>query len=129
MTAGKIVEQLKPCPFCGGEAQRFTIGDDEPTNAGGDCISCAKCGASSHVEFGYKENLVSIWNTRAAVEAATITSLTAEVETVKACLSSMRPRSDDAAYVAGFKAAVDEVRASLFEPIEALAAIQPTDTE
>jgi hypothetical protein len=62
-------------------------------------------------------------------QAATITSLTAEVGTVKACLSSMRPRSDDAAYVAGFKAAVDEVRASLFEPIEALAAIQPTDTE
>jgi hypothetical protein len=24
MTAGEIVEQLKPCPFCGGEAQRLT---------------------------------------------------------------------------------------------------------
>lgn len=58
---------LKPCPFCGGEAKRFTIGDDEPNNAGGDVISCTRCGASSHVEFGRKENLVSRWNTRAAL--------------------------------------------------------------
>ena len=60
-------EKLKPCPFCGGEAKRFTIGDDEPNNAGGDCIGCTKCGASSHVEFGRKENLVSRWNTRPSI--------------------------------------------------------------
>ena len=55
---------LKPCPFCGGEAERFTIGADEPSNAGGDVIFCTRCQASSHVEFGRKENLVSAWNTR-----------------------------------------------------------------
>ena len=62
-------EELLPCPFCGGDAQRFTIGEDEPNNAGGDVISCTRCGASSHVEFGRKENLVSRWNTRALTKA------------------------------------------------------------
>lgn len=58
-------EELKPCPFCGGKAERHTIEDEEPSNAGGDVICCSRCGASSHVEFGRKENLVSVWNTRA----------------------------------------------------------------
>lgn len=60
----KPVVTLLPCPFCGGEALRFTIGDDEPNNAGGDVITCTKCQASSHVEFCRKENLVDRWNTR-----------------------------------------------------------------
>jgi Lar family restriction alleviation protein len=68
MTSTDQVELL-PCPFCGGEAKRFTIGDDEPNNAGGDVICCTRCQASSHVEFGRKENLVSLWNTRAAIAA------------------------------------------------------------
>lgn len=66
------VEELKPCPFCGGEAKRFTIGNDEPNNAGGDCIGCGQCGASSHVEFGREENLVSCWNTRPESESVTV---------------------------------------------------------
>lgn len=59
---------LLPCPFCGGEARRHTIGQDEPNNAGGDVIVCTRCQASSHVEFGRKENLVLLWNTRTAPE-------------------------------------------------------------
>jgi Restriction alleviation protein Lar len=56
--------ELLPCPFCGGEAKRFTI-EEEGDNFGGDVIVCTGvCGASSHVEFGRKENLVSLWNTR-----------------------------------------------------------------
>src|SRR5690606_30711087 len=60
--------KLEPCPFCGGEAERITIGEDEPANAGGDVIVCTRCEASSHVEFGRKENLVSCWNTRTAAQ-------------------------------------------------------------
>jgi len=69
---------LLPCPFCGGEAGRLdfvTVGTelgDDP-NAGGSCISCNGCGASSPVHFDRKENLYSSWNernTRAPVEAA-----------------------------------------------------------
>lgn len=61
----RSMSALLPCPFCGGEPKRITLGpDDGPDNFGGDVISCTRCGASSHVEFGYKENLVSHWNTR-----------------------------------------------------------------
>lgn len=56
-------EALAACPFCGGEAERFTI-QDEGDNFGGDVVCCKECGASSHVEFGRKENLVSCWNRR-----------------------------------------------------------------
>lgn len=64
MTDTPTTEALKPCPFCGGDAKRFTLDDGD--NAGGDVIQCmGVCGASSHVEFGRKENLVSLWNTRA----------------------------------------------------------------
>lgn len=53
---------LKPCPFCGGEAEVVHIEDGE--NAGGSCISCKSCLASSNVEFGFKENFVRNWNRR-----------------------------------------------------------------
>ena len=64
--------ELKPCPFCGGEAVRQTLPSDEFGNDGGDVIECEKCLASSHVEFGRKENLVSAWNTRAPVDYAAL---------------------------------------------------------
>lgn len=58
---------LKPCPFCGGEAMRLTLTENDGLgNAGGDVICCIRCEASSHVEFGRKENLVDRWNTRAS---------------------------------------------------------------
>ena len=60
----KIADALLPCPFCGGEAARETLPDDEFGNGGGDVIECTSCGASSHVEFGRKENLTSAWNAR-----------------------------------------------------------------
>jgi Lar family restriction alleviation protein len=65
-TIAAQIEALAPCPFCGGEAKRITIGDEEPNNAGGDVIVCTRCQVSSHVEFGRKENLISRWNTREA---------------------------------------------------------------
>lgn len=55
-------EELKPCPLCGGEAERVDI--DEGENVGGSCISCKRCLASSNVEFEFKENFISNWNRR-----------------------------------------------------------------
>ena len=62
---GEQPNELLPCPFCGGEAERIDF--DEGENAGGSCISCKECNASGNVEFGYKENFVSNWNRRVAV--------------------------------------------------------------
>ncbi|ECH9540613.1 DUF550 domain-containing protein [Salmonella enterica subsp. enterica] len=57
---------ILPCPFCGGVADRVTIEEVNDLCFGGDVIACLDCGASSHVEYGRKENLVSVWNNRAA---------------------------------------------------------------
>lgn len=72
------LDALLPCPFCGGVARRRTLGPDEFGNEGGDVIECSTCEASSHVEFGYKENLVSSWNRR------TDTALRARAEAAEA---------------------------------------------
>lgn len=58
------VNGLMPCPFCGGKAHQLTIEQDDDPHFGGDVITCTECGASSHVEFGFKENLKSAWNSR-----------------------------------------------------------------
>ena len=60
---------LKPCPFCGGEAARLDIEEEGP-NFGGSCIECARCGASGPVHFDRKENLESSWNDRAPIVSA-----------------------------------------------------------
>lgn len=44
-------------------------------------IECTGCGASSHVEFGFKENLVSVWNARAS--DAAIRAAHAEIERLR----------------------------------------------
>lgn len=67
MTTPTLREALLPCPFCGAEAEILDL--DEGENAGGSCVSCKRCLASSNVEFGRKENFVSNWNRRAALSA------------------------------------------------------------
>ncbi|WP_277593036.1 Lar family restriction alleviation protein [Pseudomonas chlororaphis] len=56
---------LSPCPFCGGQATRFTIEDDRDPNHGGDVITCSNCDACSRVVFGEKTGLADLWNSRA----------------------------------------------------------------
>lgn len=63
MTARPMEEgRLLLCPFCGGNASRHDLTDAE--NAGGSCIACDRCGASSPVHFDRKENLDDSWNRR-----------------------------------------------------------------
>ena len=50
--------KLKPCPFCGGEAELFPA--DERTAA---MIQCVQCLAIVHGE--YDTDAVSVWNRRA----------------------------------------------------------------
>ena len=56
--------ELKPCPFCGGDAEVIHI--EEGENEGGSCVCCTVCMASSNLEFGFKENFVGNWNSRAS---------------------------------------------------------------
>lgn len=69
--------ELLPCPFCGGEAERFgPMGDHEPMNAGGYVIQCRKCSCSSAVMFPCGDDpiplLIEAWNKRATPPAAIV---------------------------------------------------------
>lgn len=58
--------ELKPCPFCGGEAEIKHVDWFEPGNyAYG--AKCEKCGAESRIGDTEAE-AIAAWNTRAAIE-------------------------------------------------------------
>lgn len=52
------MSDLKPCPFCGGEAREEEAGD------GGKFIECSTCSACTALHYDRAENLVSAWNRR-----------------------------------------------------------------
>ena len=60
-------DRLKPCPFCGGDAEIDTVDAGQP-NEGGFFAACTKCGASTNVRFACGEDPVQLvreqWNRR-----------------------------------------------------------------
>lgn len=52
------MNDLLPCPFCGGSASRNEMDD------GSSYISCLRCSATTALHYDRKENLVSSWNDR-----------------------------------------------------------------
>lgn len=63
------MEELKPCPFCGGEATLLEIPPhkhiivDLPDYSGGAFVECTKCTAAISGET--VEEAIEIWNRRA----------------------------------------------------------------
>ena len=58
------MRDLKPCPFCGGEAR------EEEADDGGKFIECSTCSACTALHYDRAENLVSAWNRRRDAESA-----------------------------------------------------------
>lgn len=65
------MEKLKPCPFCGGEAEKSYIKRKKlfakfmfPYNSHYVYIRCKVCGATSKVKWS-KEEATEAWNRRA----------------------------------------------------------------
>jgi len=83
-------DKLKPCPFCGGEAEEIYI-EEEGDNFGGSCICCKTCGASSAVHFDRKENLRSSWNARRGDYAALNVPATQTSDDVRALIDATIP--------------------------------------
>lgn len=55
--------ELKPCPFCGGEARAFTAGGADWASE----VQCRECNASSECHET-PEDAAEVWNRRAPVE-------------------------------------------------------------
>lgn len=55
-------EELKPCPFCGGKAQKAPIAAEWWTTYWG--VQCANCGCESPGYIDYNK-AVEVWNRRA----------------------------------------------------------------
>lgn len=63
-------DRLKPCPFCGGDAEFVSIADEADPCFGGVVAACLRCGAASKVIFPLKDDvkllLLEQWNQRTA---------------------------------------------------------------
>ena len=63
-----MIEELKPCPFCGGEAKIFAY------NNGGMCVKCTKCSCQTESDSdvcyadwkrcSVFERVIEVWNRR-----------------------------------------------------------------
>lgn len=62
-TSNESIQNLKPCPFCGGKA------DFDYDDSGYNWVFCTKCGVTTdtdmHYEFDARLRLAKAWNTRA----------------------------------------------------------------
>lgn len=61
-------DSLKPCPFCGGQAE---MGENDD---GANFIECKKCGGSTNLQYSLKDDgrpqLIERWNSRAKATRA-----------------------------------------------------------
>ena len=60
------MNELKKCPFCGGEVEMFT----EQLDAVRDCYNfhCESCNMSVYYDYSDKEEAIEKWNTRTPVD-------------------------------------------------------------
>ena len=54
-----MADELKPCPFCGGEAEAYHVID------GSFACSCSSCSYASCAGFNTEQEAIAAWNTRA----------------------------------------------------------------
>lgn len=63
-----MMEELKPCPFCGGKAEIGTYIYDRESSICGGFVECTMCGISYNVGVSSQDlierELTNLWNTR-----------------------------------------------------------------
>ncbi len=58
------MNELKPCPFCGGEARIISHRFHELSNTYG--VTCKICGSETRQFYRAEEDAVNAWNRRAS---------------------------------------------------------------
>jgi Lar family restriction alleviation protein len=62
------IEELKPCPFCGREAEIYVNSGHATEGSDIGCVRCKECKAE--IRYGwptirnYREQAIGLWNTR-----------------------------------------------------------------
>ena len=74
-----MAEELRPCPFCGGEAKEFTGEDAAPHRW---TVECDACGA--HVGSGTRHRARTKWNRRAERTCRMVDCSTHDTSTARA---------------------------------------------
>jgi Lar family restriction alleviation protein len=64
-----VKEELKPCPFCGGEAEPVNF-NVHKSYQGYEWIECKGCGLMAELKVGLKDELIAAWNRRAPARGA-----------------------------------------------------------
>lgn len=63
-------DQLKPCPFCGAEAEIITLAGEDDQGIGAQCVQCTSsaCGAASGLIYPLMDDVTDLlyehWNKR-----------------------------------------------------------------
>lgn len=58
------MSELKPCPFCGGEAKLYSIGTGSPHYGNYHQVVCQGCLTSSGAYWSGEQSAIDAWNTR-----------------------------------------------------------------
>lgn len=94
-----MIEELKPCPFCGGNAQE---GFDDFHHGGH--VKCVECGVTGPVWSNDTQDAINAWNKRTSntlieEQAARIAGLEDVLEEKRDSINSLRARLSEAVKV------------------------------
>ena len=84
-----MAEDLKPCPFCGGEAEIVEVMDNPPETIAIQCKS--GCGVSAHHKWMDESVLIKRWNTRAERTTRLIWNKHDDCFECESCGKGMKP--------------------------------------
>lgn len=98
-------EELKCCPFCGGEARALT---DPTGNQYDNLVACTNCCAGTATDYDSQEEAIRAWNTRPTISVERVE------EIIKDCLQTDCMDSLQSPELEGFDIITKELKSLVF---------------